>query len=214
VPLLMHLELSLHVQMTTAMFVACRSVVRQLWRDASGTSRARMRWCDTCREAPVSPAAELSNMPDPMDIPEGPRQLQPPDVEDVDGERGQRPPRARGPVDTERLYRKFTGTYPALVEALLQLRPDPVRTWSWLSLQLLRRPTEPDVCIWNANDPTLVPRQPHSVVCPQPCCACEAAPDTHWLTCWRAGGRSGGAAAVPAARLRAGRQLPGELLQA
>jgi hypothetical protein len=61
-----------------------------------------------------------------MDIPEGPRQPQPPDAEGIDGERGQRPPRARGPVDTERLYRKFSGTYPALVEALLQLRPDPV----------------------------------------------------------------------------------------
>lgn len=85
-------------------------------------------------------------MPEPMDIPEGPRQPQAPGAEDVDGERGRRPPRARGPVDTERLYRKFSGTYPALVEALLQLRPDPVGAWSWKSVQLCSGPTKPALC--------------------------------------------------------------------
>jgi hypothetical protein len=62
-----------------------------------------------------------------MDIPEGPRHLQPPEAEDgAEDGRGHRPSRTRGPVDTDRLYRKFSGTYPALVEALLQLRPESV----------------------------------------------------------------------------------------
>lgn len=36
----------------------------------------------------------------------------------------------RSPPDTERMYRKFGGAYPALVEVLLQLRPNAVCVWS------------------------------------------------------------------------------------
>lgn len=36
------------------------------------------------------------------------------------------PPYERVPSDTERIYRKFTGAYPSIVESLLQPRPDSV----------------------------------------------------------------------------------------
>lgn len=66
---------------------------------------------------------------DPMDIPEGPLPSplrSPAAAEDAREERRHRSRRARSPVDSERLYRKFGGAYPALVEVLLQLRPQPV----------------------------------------------------------------------------------------
>lgn len=75
-----------------------------------------------------------------MDIPEGPLPSplrSPAAAEDARDERRHRPRRARSPVDSERLYRKFGGAYPALVEVLLQLRPQSVGAMgAWLLCRL------------------------------------------------------------------------------
>ena len=49
------------------------------------------------------------------------------DAPEAEAERRHRPRRPRSPPNTGRMYRKWPGAYPALVEVLLQPRPAPVR---------------------------------------------------------------------------------------
>jgi len=63
---------------------------------------------------------------EPVDIP---AETSPPPAAETEAEaeaRRRRPRRARSPGSADRLYRKFGGAYPALVEVLLQPRPGPV----------------------------------------------------------------------------------------